>query len=637
MAKITPRANKQSDTVHVKTKLDGPKVKPGDWWNAGSKKEMCDKLLSTASFLKEQNNYRYRQASLYASLYGNMPLFGWLGSNLSRISTKRQLPNDRPTMSVITSCVDTIVSKMTQNKPRPIFLTDNANYKQRSLAKQLNNFINGEIYQTKAYRIGEMVMRDAAVWGTGCIKVIETQDKRVGLERRIATQLLVDSSEAFLGDPRQLYELQLVDRKVLSEMFPNYRATIERAESAYPDSGSDSEKTVSDQVMVVEAWRLPSGPGAGDGLHAIACTAGPIDDEPWEKDKFPFAFLHYSQSQVGFWGQGLAERQMGLQNAINQLLITIHKSINLVGVPRVFVEDGSKVVKAQLNNDVGAIVTYRGTMPSYQVAPCVPVELYQQLERLIQFAYQQEGISQLSSTSSKPAGLNSGEALRQYDNIQSDRFSSLQKHYEDLYIDLSYLMIDKAKDICEREGSYHTVYPDRNGTKKIDLPAADLLKDPFVIQCFDMSSLPRDPAGRAARITEYMQAGLYTQQEGRRLLGFPDTEQEDRLLNAGEERILKILDEIIEDGIYTSPDPFMDLAFAKLTATQYYNLYTAASPDEDRTQMLRDFFTQVGALEAQAMSAMMPPPGSIEGGAPQAAPEPVAQNAMIPNVPGVPV
>lgn len=628
MPKITPRS--LGNTVTVKTKPDSTKAKPGDWWNADSKKEMCEKLLATASFLKEQNAYRYRQASLFASLYGNTPLFGWLGSNLSKLTTKKQLPNDRPTMSVITSCVDTIVSKMTQNKPRPIFLTDNGDYKQRSLAKQLNSFIAGELYQTKAYQLGEMIMRDAAVWGTGCVKVIETQDKRVGLERRIATQLLVDSNEAFLGDPRQLYELQLVDRKVLAAMFPDYRSVIDRAETAYPDSSENSEKTVSDQVMVVEAWRLPSGPGAGDGLHAIACTAGPIEEEKWEKDKFPFAFLNYSQAQVGFWGQGLAERQMGTQNAINQLLITIHKSINLVGVPRVFVEDGSKVVKAQLNNDVGAIVTYRGTKPSYEIAQCVPVELYQQLERLIQFAYQQEGISQLSSTAQKPAGLNSGEALRQYDDIQSDRFSALQKHYENLYVDLSYLIIDKAKDICERDGEYQTIYPDKNGTKEIDLPASDLLKDPFVIQCFDMSSLPRDPAGRAAKITEYMQAGLYTPQEGRRLLGFADTEQEDKLQNAGEERILKILDEIIEDGKYTPPDPFMDIALAEQKVTQYYNLYSSCNPDEERSQMLRDFFTQVGALKAQAALAMAPPPQM----APQAAPMAPPQNAMIPNVPG---
>ena len=33
----------------------------------------------------------------------------------------------------------------------------------------------------------------------------------------------------------------------------------------------------------------------------------------------------------------------------------------------------------------------------------------------------------------KPAGLNSGEAQREYMNIQSDRFAAMQKRYQDFY------------------------------------------------------------------------------------------------------------------------------------------------------------------------------------------------------------
>src|SRR6185437_6515748 len=100
------------------------------------------------------------------------------------------------------------------------------------------------------------------------------------------------------------------------------------------------------------------------------------------------------------------------------------------------------------------------------------------------------------------------------------------------------LIIDQAIDIAEEEGSYETVFPDKNGTKEINLPDIKRLKDdPFAIECFTANSLPRDPAGRAQKIIEYMQAGLYTPQEGRRLLGFSDTEQEDKLLTAAEERI----------------------------------------------------------------------------------------------------
>src|SRR5438876_795545 len=117
--------------------------------------------------------------------------------------------------------------------------------------------------------------------------------------------------------------------------------------------------------------------------------------------------------------------------------------------------------------------------------------------------------------------------------------------------------------IAKRDGEYQTVYPNKDGTKEIDLPAMKFLKDPFIIQCFDESALPRTPAGRKETVTEQVQAGMLTLKEGRRLMGVPqDLEQNERLDNASENRIFKILDEIVEDGKYTAPDAFMDLDLA---------------------------------------------------------------------------
>lgn len=621
--KITPST--PTTTVRVKTQ-NKKETTPSDWWNGNSKKEVNDKLISTVSFLKEQSQYRFRQASIFARLYGNLPLFGWIGTNLNKLGTQ-QLPIDRPTMSVITSCVDTLVSRLTQSRPKPIFLGDNTDYKQRNLAKHFNQFIAGELYQTKAYELGATILRDASVLGTGVIKILEDMDNRVALERRLNIELLDDPNDSFYGSPRQLYEVKLVERSVLLERFPKYRSNIENAEQAFPDNSAESAKTVSDLVLVAEGWRLPSGPKANDGLHAIGCTSGPLFDEPYKKQKFPFVFLDYAPRMIGLWAQGLPERQMGTQMEINKLLMTISNSINLVGVPRVFVEDGSKVVKAQLNNAIGSIVTYRGTKPSYEVAPCVPAELYDQLQRLILYAYQQEGISQLTASSQKPSGLSSGEALRQYDDIQADRFAALNKRYDNMYIDLTYQIIDKAKDIAERDGKYETVYPGKDGTRKIDLPAVKTLEDPFVIQCYDMSSLPKDPAGRSQRIVEFMQAGIYSQQEGRRLLNFSDTEQIDKLAVAAEERIFQILDKIVEEGKYTPPDPFMDLTLASQLVVQYYNLYMAADLEEEKAQLLRDFSDQVLALKAEAMQP------ALGGASPQANPMATPQSELLPNVP----
>lgn len=629
--------------IKAKTKMKADPTAMDSWWKTNDPKEVCERLLATAVHLKESSGARYRQAHVFSRLYGNMPMVNNTGTTSMRLDSSQGLPSDRPTFNIVQSACDTLVSRISQRRPTPVFLTDNSDYRERNLAKQLNQFIKGELYQCKAYEKSTIMLRDALVLGDGVIKVYETQDNKVGLERVLPTELLVDATEATYGEPRQLYQIKLVDRGVLMEWVDGkFKKIIEEADKATPENGaSGSGKTVSDMVMVVEAWRLPSGKDSGDGRHTIACSSGIILDEKFEKDKFPFVFLHYSPRLLGFWSQGVAEQLMGIQMEINSILYTISKAIRLVGVPRVFVEKGSKVVKAHLNNEVGSIVEYSGTKPSYEVAPAVPQEMYAQLQRLKEYGFEQCGVSTMQATAQKPAGLNSGEAIRSYEDITNDRFAALDRRYTNSFVDLAYLIVDLAKDIANRDGKYQTVYPNKNGTKQIDLPKMTLLEDPFVIQCYDMSALPRDPAGRLEKITEMVQSGMISVQEGRRLLDYPDLEQAEKLANASEERILQILDEIVEDGKYTPPDEFMDLQLAVTLSVQYYNLYAAAKLEEKKADLLREFNTQchdlVQAAQQPAPAPGAPPGGPMDPGAaptPQAAPMAPPQSPLIPNAPG---
>lgn len=618
----------QTKSVTFKTKEVQDSKATYKWWEASNDRDLCGQLLSTVAFLKESQNFRQRQAAIYARLYGNMSLFSFIGSNMSKLDQQTGLPADRPTFNLIQSAVDTLVSRNGQSKPSPVFLTDNSDYRERRLAKQLNSFILGEFYQTKAYEKSAIMLRDALVMGSGVLKVYETEDNKVGLERKLLTEIFVDPNESIYGDPRSIYEVKLIDREVLMARCPKFADTIELAAQAYPDNSSDSSKTVSDLVMVVEGYHLRSGKDSKDGLHTIACSAGIIFSEEYTKDKFPYVFLHYSPRLLGFWAQGLAEQLMGTQLEINSLLFTISRAIKLVGVPRVFVEEGSKVMSAAFNNDIGSIVKYRGTKPIYEVAPCVPQEMYAQLDRLIERGYQQCGVSAMQASAQKPAGLNSGEAIRSYDDISTDRGAAFAKQYDNVFIDLAYAITDMAKDIAERDGSYQTIYPNKDGTKQIDLPKMSIIKDPFVIQCFNMSSLPKDPAGRMQKITEMVQSGMITIKEGRRLLDYPDLGQIEKLANASEERIFQILDKIVENGTYTPPDPFLDLQLANDLTVQYYNLYTASSLEESKAQMLRDFFSQVQTLKQAAMPQQPPEAAQL---APNAAPQALPQSPLIPN------
>jgi len=637
ISKAKPAITKIKMKTKPKTDMNG-RGELCEWWLAEDKDKLAVELCGTAAYLKTNQTYRMRQLACDVRLYCGLSIYSYAGSNVSKMDRTKTLPDDRPTFNLVSSCVDTLVSRLSQDEPAPKFLTDGADYKQRHLAQQLNQFILGEFYQTKAYEKASKMLRDGLVMGAGALKVYEGDDGKVAIDRVMITDLFVDDNDCINGDPQQLYQLKLMDRDKLISMYPKKEGIIEDTPQSYPDNSPDSGRTAADQVMVVEGWKLPSGPdplapGYYPGRHTIATVNGVILDEPWEKPKFPFVFFHYSDPFLGYWGQGIATRLFGTQLTLNRILYTIARSITLVGVPRVFIEQNSKVVKSHNNNEIGVIITYSGTKPTYEVAPCNAPEMYEERDKLIQFGFQQEGVSSMQATGQKAAGLNSGTAIRTAEDMYNDRFALTAKKRDMIFKDLAYLVVDCAMDIAKRDGHYQTVYPNKDGTKEIDLPAMKFLKDPFVIQCFTESALPRTPAGRIEKVTELVQAGALSLKEGRRLMRLPDLEQNEKLDNASEERIFKVLDDIVEKGKYSPPDAFMDLDLATILTVQYINLYLAANLEEEKADMLRDFYSAVRALITAASPTQMP---MANGPTPMANPMPAPVSPLVPNTNAAP-
>lgn len=598
------------------------------WWLAQNDEDLRTQLLSTTNYLKKTSQIRIRQASIYTRLFSGKPLYNYL-ANVGTLDNSQQLPIGRPTANVCYSCTDTLVSRISQDRPKPLFLTDNGHYKERHISQTMNNFIMGEFYRLKAYQIGTASLRDSCVIGDGFAKVYR-KDNKVALDRVISTELLVDYNDAYYGSPRSLIQMKLIDRGEALALNPKKADIILKAQHGNVDNTPLSTETVSDQFIVSEGWRLPSGTDTNDGRHVIACSAGIILDEPWKKPTFPFAKIGYNPNPVGWFSQSLCEILMPTQMEIYKMLIIASQAIELMGVPRILIDEFSAILETAFNNNIGSIIKYKKTPPQFVNPESNPPEIYEWIKWLIQNAYQMSGISAMAAASAKPAGLNSGEAIRSFDDLQTDRFAQLQKRYQDFYTDLSYLIIDEASAIAKDTGEYLTVYPNKDGTREVDLPGAVVLRDTYVIQCFEESSLPRDPAGRQAKLSEMLAAGEITKQEFRRLSSFPDLQQSDSLANALEERILKILDAIVEDGKkgYKPPDPFMldpgDLATTLVV--QYINKYAVTDIEENKMQLLRDFFTQIQVLKKQAMPPAPPmlPPGAP---APQNNPLPVAPPA----------
>lgn len=606
------------------------------WWLAETDDQLSQELLSTTNYLKKVHQMRIRQASIYTRLFSGKPLYNYL-ANVGTLDNSQQLPIGRPTANVVYSCTDTLVSKLTQNLPKPTFLTNNGHYKERKLAQEYNDFLMGELFRTKAYALRALAVRDSCVLGNGFIKVCPDYERdnkgkpikgKLVLERTLETELLTDYNDSYYGNPRNLIQMKLVDRGVMLAMCPNESDIILKAQHGNVDNTPLSTETVSDQFIISEGWHLPSGPKSGDGRHVIVCTAGVILDEPWTKNRFPFAKWGYNPNIVGWFSQGLAEILMPTQMEIYKMLIIASQSIELMGVPRILIDEFSSILETAFNNNIGTIIKYNKVAPQFVTPESNNQEIYEWIKWLIQNAYQMSGISAMSATSQKPAGLNSGEAIRSYDDLQTDRFAAMSKRDEDSVTDLAYLMMDCAADIAKETGSYTTVYPGKDGTREVDLPKVDILEDTYVIQCAEESSLPNDPAGRRAKLSEMLAAGEIDQKEFRRLSANPDLKQADSLANALEERILQNLDNIIDKGKkgYEPPDAFIldPTDLATTLTVNYINKYAVTDIEESKMQLLRDYFTQVQVLKQKANPPPPPmaPPAGAPGPLPVAPPNP---------------
>lgn len=600
------------------------------WWLAKDDKELVSQLLSTTAFLKKFHSARIRQASLFSRLFSGKPLYNYLAST-STLDNSQQMPMGRPTANVVYSCIDTLTSKITQDKPRPVFLTNSAHYKEQRTADELNDFLQGEFHRCKTYELGPEAFRDSAQLGNGFIKLLRKDDK-VEQERTLETELLVDFNDGYYRSPRALIHTKLCDRGVLADAMPKESGKIYAAQEGTVDSSPQSTDTISDQIIISEGWHRPSGKDAKDGRHVIVCSEGVLLDEPWDKPYFPFAKLDYNQNTVGWFSQGLAEILFPTQMEIYKMLIISSQAIEMTGVPKIIISELSKVLETAFNNNISSIIKVKtmAEAPQFVNATSNNAEIYEYIKWLIENAYAMAGVSQLSAASQKNAGITSGEALRTMQNVESDRFAALQRRYQNMYVDLAYIHIDMAADIAKETGKYRTVYPGKDGTREVDLPLADkTIKDTHVIQLATESSLPKDPAGRQAKLSEMLAAGEIDKEEYRFLSANPDLKQSDSLAFALRERVLHDLDAIIEDGErgYNPPDAFiLDPTDLATTLTiQTINKYAVTDLEEEKMALLHEYFT---AIQNEKQKAMPPAPPMPAGPAqPQAGPVPVAPPA----------
>jgi hypothetical protein len=627
--------NEKKDPV----KVPKPKVMPRSnrWWLAKGKM-LPSAIMSQVGQIIQADRGRIDSYNTYARLYGTYTPTFWNGYALANSGRPTAPARDRLTYNLVQSCVDTLVSLITENQPKPMFLTSGGNSRVQRRAQKLDAYCYGTFYQNKVYELMPLIFRDCCVFGEGIVHVY-VQGGKLKYERVLPYELLVDYLESHYGpqSTRTLHRIKNIDRTELAEMFPEFKAEISLM-SGTAHFISANQRSVGDTVTVVESWRLPV--GDQPGLHTISAADFTFLEEDYKHDFFPFAIMRYSPRLYGFYAQSLAEQLVPIQVEINRTLISIQRSLYLGGTHKIFVKAGSKIIKSHFDNLIGTILEYAGdTPPQYVVPQLVQPEIYNHLNEMIGRGYNLPGISQMGATSVKTPGVNSGRAMRTEQNINTQRHNTVNKMYQHVFIDLARISVAVAKDHYENGGELKSVnVPGKRFIQTIDWKECDLEEDSFVLQLYPVSKLPSDPEGRIATITEMMESGLIDPQVGRRVLDFPDLEAEEKLANASQDYLHKILDDIVDGKGYTAPEPDDNHLVAKKLVLQYIAEGKLNELPDDRMEKLRTFNKQVDAFLAPEPEVPEEPQAGIP--IPEQNPEPVVPMAerLSPDLPqAVPV
>ena len=462
--------------------------------------------------------------------------------------------NDDTTSSVqenvIRSCIDTLTSKIASQKVRPFINTVNGTFKQLQIAKQAQDFFDSLYDEQNINKIVSDAFRDACVFDRGIIYV-DTADKKV--YKVFPWQVYVDPREASYNRLTQITWKQ--------EQFPI---------SLLPIKVDNDEM---ETVTYYQYWDL------NKGKHYFWIPElDKYEEEKWDGGCLPFLFLNYTSPVKATTSQSVVDLLYGIQMEIDCLLNKVKDASQLCSPMQYFVPEGSNIKANKLTNRVGEVYTY--SMPpnvtaspiTVSTTPFMDPQWMQTVETLKQHAYEMVGISQLSATSQKPQGLNSGVALNTIEDIESDRFETQLNSVIHIYIDLAKLMIQlfpPEEDILPRNRM-------RSNIKWADIVQA---RDEICIQFSAADKLSNDPSTKLQQLQALYAAGLIPQSHIAKLMEIPDIDDGYNLATNSIKAVYAVIDDCIEYGNFDVPDYIPNQMLLEEIMNTILSLKAANNPD----------------------------------------------------------
>lgn len=576
-----------ANRINTKTKIET--------WYKASKSKVHSCVQDTVLHISRTNSKQTRLAKHHLKFYSNLNVAGKGSEQIAELRSRAQ---GRMRYNLCSSAVDTAASMIANEKPKPLFITDDGDFSLQRQAKLLTRVLEGQLDDMNAYENSSEVFIDAAVLGLGCeYGYIDPLTNKPKLERVFPLELHVDHNDGINKKPRNLFRTVLASKEVLLEQYPDKKKEIELSSSPGPEHEDIYFLTKDDtveQIVLYYAWHLPSGPEANDGRFVLCTDKTVLIDEPWEEEFFPFVFYRWKKRQLGFFGVGIVEECKDAQWRINRLIKTQEKASDLCTTTWISVGKNDKISSEHIQNGLGTIVrTSSNTPPRIVAFNGTPTELERDIQNIREQTFSQLGISIATAQGQKPAGLTSGVALRAHDDINSRRLLTQIKGYEKYHVDKFKLLTWLNKQAVNEDGDLviHTSINRGNSEllQQINWKEIDLPENKYKLRVQPISALPSTPAGKWATVQELLGSGMITIQTAQQLMDFPDLDSNIKLELAEVDSIMYDIDRMLDNDERLAPDPLNNIAFAiEMAKKSYLSAKIQGAPPE-KLDLLREY------------------------------------------------
>lgn len=484
------------------------------------------------------------------------------------IQNGMKLNADYPSINVIKSCVDSVVSDISTAKPRPFINTVKGSYKTVKIAQQLQIFFDYIFSEESVYLKNCDALRDACVFDSGYIYIDETTLSVINVR---PWNVYTDPNER--------------DKKQVYIVFPN--SSIDALPEYVEKELNKSEKGL---------LHINYGLYYNIKLGVKALTINGEVRKIWDfnSKKVPVLRIMYTEPIASDHCLSIADMLVGLQKEINILSRTIALAAKKNPAQTVLLQNASNIAVGELNNEIGNIIQYNaesssGSSPVTVVTPSFISDQYDAIRsRDIELAYNLVGKSQISASGKKEAGVDSGIAIATLADLQSERFQILLNNFINLFTEEAKLMTELGM------GDETLITPSRYELK---LTWNDVREDylKMRIEFSSIDALSKDPSERLKQLQGLAQSGVIPASQIPALLEIPDINRGFSAANNGYNCAMSIIDACIYDDKYDVPYYISFTLLKELIVNTMLNLKSAEggtdSNEEDIAKLSKLFFT----------------------------------------------